>query len=207
MVPTYLIELMMRRSSNEIYFLSDSDLSSLGEVFLPREELFTAKCGYKRNQTFDVIRLISEITKDRECVNRIQFNDKFLFIEKLKTGWKPWNLESNIKRNLVKSYSNNEVTIYYDKNSIERSGSTIRYVEISDFKKPVGKSNDELQVVVNSTVDSYEVDCSKLRMRLLKSLAYTENLGKGQISYSDYDAKKFESFQLGSPIHKTFCNK
>ena len=207
MVPTYLIEIMMRRSSNEIYFLSDSDLNALGEVYLPREELFTAKCGYKRNQTFDPMALIAGISKELACVQDIQTNDQFLFFEKLKTGWKPWSKETIVRRNLVKSFSNHEFTIYLDKNSIEKNGSIVKYDEISDLKSPMITGSGESKVVVGSVIDSNEVDCSKLRMRTIKSISYSDSLGKGQISYSDYDVKTYKSFQLGSQIHKSFCAK
>ena len=207
MVPTYLIEIMMRRSSNEIYFLSDPDLISVGEVYLPREELFTAKCDYKKNNSFDVIKMISGISKELKCVKTIQINDQFLFFEKLKNGWKPWIKEQTTRRNLVKYFSNKEVTIYLDKNSIERNGSIVKYSEISDMKVPLVFGSGELKRVIGSFVDSYELDCSKLRMRIIKSISYSDSLGNGQIVSSDYDTKKYESIQSGSPLQKSFCSK
>ena len=206
MVPNYLIETMMSRSSSEIYLLSDKDLQSLGEVYPPREELFTAKCGYKKNQTFDPILMIN-LSKELKCVNEIKIIDQSSFFEKLKTGWKPWNSEVATQRRLTKSFTNKEATIYIDKNSFERNGSLVKYVEIIDLKEPNRHGSGELKIVINSWADQYEVDCNRLRMRVLNSIAYSDSMGKGQIVLSDFEARKYVDFQTGSNIHKLICSK
>jgi len=47
-VPQYLIEIMMSRPSNDIYWLSDRDLEMIGEFNPGDEEVLIRACGYKR---------------------------------------------------------------------------------------------------------------------------------------------------------------
>ena len=205
MVPNYLIEIMMRRSSSEIYLLNDNDIQMLGEVYPPREELLTAKCGYKKNKSFDPIQLITNYPKEMQCIIEIQSNDRFLFREKLKTGWKPWNPEVIVQRKLVKVFSDKKVTVYHDRNSFSKSGNIIKYSELTDLKDPIITGSGELKMVVGSFIYQYEMDCNKLRMRSLKSTTYSEGMAKGQITSSDDTVGKFEDLAYGSPIHKAVC--
>jgi hypothetical protein len=48
MVPRRLIDLMMTRPSNEIYWLTEEDLMQLGDYPPPVEEFLIQKCGYFR---------------------------------------------------------------------------------------------------------------------------------------------------------------
>ena len=205
MVPNYLIEIMMRRSSTEIYLLNDNDIQMLGEVYPPREELLTAKCGYKKNKSFDPIQLITNYPKEMQCIIEIQSNDRFSFREKLKTGWKPWNPEVIVQRKLVKVFSDKKVTVYHDKNSFIKNGNIIKYSELTDLKEPIVTGSGELKMVIGSFIYQYEMDCNKLRMRSIKSIMYSEGMGKGQINSSDDTVGKFEDIAYGSLIHKSVC--
>ena len=205
MVPNYLIEMMMRNSSSEIYLLGDKDIQILGEIYPPREELLTAKCGYKKNKSFDPIQLITNYPKEMKCILEIQANDRFLFREKIKTGWKPWNPEIIIQRKLVKMFGDNKMTIYYDKNSITKNGSIVQYSELTDLKEKIVSGTGELKIVVGSFLYQNEIDCSKSRIRSIKSITYSDGMGKGQITSSDDTIGKYLTVSNGSLIHKAIC--
>ena len=49
-VPQYLIDTMMSRPSNDIYWLVERDFEMLGEFNPGDEEALIKKCGYKRNR-------------------------------------------------------------------------------------------------------------------------------------------------------------
>ena len=205
MVPNYLIEMMMRNSSSEIYLLGDKDIQILGEIYPPREELLTAKCGYKKNKSFDPIQLITNYPKEMKCILEIQANDRFLFREKIKTGWKPWNPEIIIQRKLVKMFGDNKMTIYYDKNSITKNGSIVQYSELTDLKEKIVSGTGELKIVVGSFLYQNEIDCSKSRIRSIKSITYSDGMGKGQITSSDDTIGKYLTVSNRSLIHKAIC--
>ena len=205
MVPNYLIEMMMRNSSSEIYLLGDKDIQILGEIYPPREELLTAKCGYKKNKSFDPIQLITNYPKEMKCILEIQANDRFLFREKIKTGWKPWNPEIIIQRKLVKMFGDNKMTIYYDENSITKNGSIVQYSELTDLKEKIVSGTGELKIVVGSFLYQNEIDCSKSRIRSIKSITYSDGMGKGQITSSDDTIGKYLTVSNGSLIHKAIC--
>ena len=48
-VPRRIIDLMMSRPSNDIYWLTDGDIDELGNFPPALEELYITKCGYSRN--------------------------------------------------------------------------------------------------------------------------------------------------------------
>lgn len=94
-VSQHLIDTMMSRPSNDIYWLSESDLESIGEYGAGQEEALISKCGYKR-----VSKRYSEgwtrVQRDRlsDCENDYWEKNTLpahqQFITKLRTGWRPW---------------------------------------------------------------------------------------------------------------------
>lgn len=60
-IPNYLIDIMMGRPSNDIYWLSERDLDMIGENNPGDEEVLIKKCGYRR---FSIL-LDSGLSKDQ----------------------------------------------------------------------------------------------------------------------------------------------
>lgn len=95
-VPQHLIDEMMARPSNDVYWLRPNDLNLLGEFSPGDEEAVIARCGYKR---FDA-RYDGNWSEDKE--NRLTdctfgyWEEQYLpsqrqYIAKLRTGWRSWS--------------------------------------------------------------------------------------------------------------------
>lgn len=94
-VPQHLIDEMMARPSNDIYWLKESDAQLIGEYNPGDEEVLIAKCGYKRFRQ----RHEDNWSKEREdrlsdCLVEFWIEQysplQRQFIAKLKAGWRPW---------------------------------------------------------------------------------------------------------------------
>lgn len=82
LVPRRIIDQMMVRPSNDIYWLTEKDLEELGEYSPPLEEYLIKECGYDRrisnmivlawfeHRDSDATRLVAEEERSRTC----QFN-------------------------------------------------------------------------------------------------------------------------------------
>lgn len=91
-IPEYLIDEMMGHPSNDIYWLQDKDLLMLGEYDAGVEEVLIKECNYVREMWKQ-----SQERQDRfiKCSVDVVFEREFgpqqqRFIEKLRTGWRPW---------------------------------------------------------------------------------------------------------------------
>jgi len=94
-LPQHLIDEMMARPSNDIYWLRERDLELVGQYSPGVEEALVSKCGYKRfNQSFN-----ENWSKERrDELDNCTFDyweEHFFplqrqFIAKLHTGWRPW---------------------------------------------------------------------------------------------------------------------
>lgn len=91
-VPQYLVDEMMGRSSNRIYWLREKDLDLLGDFSPGVEEILIKECGYDK---------VSGASWSRE--RNDEFNNCWLdmrereftplqqrFLGRLATGWRPW---------------------------------------------------------------------------------------------------------------------
>jgi hypothetical protein len=94
-VPQHLIDEMMARPSNDVYWLRTNDLNLVGELSPGDEEALISRCGYKR---FDG-RYKENWGDDKdEVLNSCMFDYWYeqyhpgqrQYIEKLKMGWRPW---------------------------------------------------------------------------------------------------------------------
>lgn len=95
-IPQHLIDEMMARPSNDVYWLRDNDLNLLGEFSAGDEEAVISRCGYKR---FDA-RYQENWSDDREEQLNIctfdywqgqYFPSQLQYIAKLRTGWRSWS--------------------------------------------------------------------------------------------------------------------
>lgn len=94
-VPQYLIDEMMARPSNDIYWLRDRDLELIGQFGAGDEEALISRCGYKRSgKIIDEGWSNDRINKMNECTFRY-WDEQYLesqinFVVKLSGGWRPW---------------------------------------------------------------------------------------------------------------------
>ena len=92
-VPQYLVDEMMWRASNRIYWLREKDVDLLGNYIPGYEEVLIKECGYNKNAEID------SWTNDRRNQFNNCSNDVWLreylplqdsYIKRLATGWRPW---------------------------------------------------------------------------------------------------------------------
>lgn len=101
LVSNRLIDLMMSRPSNDIYWLSDDDLEELGDYPPELEELYISRCGYNR-KIFKMIyaskssgnleqtkNLQNSLKQTNICIAQFQQNAFELGMTKLRSGWRP----------------------------------------------------------------------------------------------------------------------
>ena len=103
MLPRRLIDSMMTRPSNDIYWLTYEDLQQLGDYPPEQEELFIKKCGYDRNYFNKLSKgpgaakrngaLIAANDKAGECIVGITSDGREKAWRKLKEGWLPGKQE------------------------------------------------------------------------------------------------------------------
>lgn len=103
-VPNKLIDEMMGRPSNDIYWLTAEDLSLLGEYRPAFEEIAIARCKYERTALTRVATLRGNGQNDgankvlensrvaRRCMEHLYLSvsEHIAFTELLETGWRPW---------------------------------------------------------------------------------------------------------------------
>lgn len=101
LIPRRLIDFMMARPSNNIYWLTEEDLEELGRVPPDLEELYVSKCGYDRKlkvQQLDAMqrgdsRLLDTLNKKMqvvsECQGDVDITPYLQGLKKLRTGWVP----------------------------------------------------------------------------------------------------------------------
>ena len=89
-----LIDEMMSRPSNEVYWLTTSDLTSIGQYSPGMEEEMIAKCGYRRNQDISTDATHKEFLMQINCtstqIEREYGPLKQANFEKMRSGWRPW---------------------------------------------------------------------------------------------------------------------
>ena len=98
MISQSLIEEMMSRPSNDIYWLTARDSEKIGEYNPGDEEALISKCGYKRfNQTYNENWSDQKYMQLERCAFEYwekNYSDEHIFIlSKLSRGWRPWGNE------------------------------------------------------------------------------------------------------------------
>lgn len=87
-IPSNLLDLMMSRPSTDVYWLTTSDLLSIGEYPPELEELFIAKCGYDPRRIEKILEadaalskiLEAQLERTESCIDQIRsqkFNSNF----------------------------------------------------------------------------------------------------------------------------------
>ncbi len=101
-VAQHLIDEMMARPSNEIYWLRERDLELIGEYNHDVEEALISKCGYKRLSVRAELMVRADESWSVERNERMEIcafdywseqylQQQMIFIFKLSTGWRPWS--------------------------------------------------------------------------------------------------------------------
>jgi hypothetical protein len=98
-VPQNLIDEMLSRPSNDIYWISDKDLDTIGMYSPGYEEALVKKCGYIRfsrmvQENWSTSRINEHLKDFDNCAGSFWENERFPlsleFYIKLKEGWRPW---------------------------------------------------------------------------------------------------------------------
>jgi len=94
-IAQYLVDEMMSRPSNDIYWLKRRDLEFVGTFSPGIEEALIANCGYKRSAQAVAERRNKETeTQVNFCVAKFlgdrNFRIQKLYVAKLRSGWRPW---------------------------------------------------------------------------------------------------------------------
>ncbi len=95
-VPQHLVDEMMARPSNDIYWLRDRDLELIGPYSAGDEEALIARCGYKRaGKIVDEEWSEARHNKLTDCGieywDEQYFEPQINFVLKLAGGWRPWS--------------------------------------------------------------------------------------------------------------------
>ena len=109
-----LLDGMMRRSSNEIFWLTQDDLDELGSYNAGYEESLIAKCGFSRQIEIDKLKAVDE-NDSKGLMEAVRKMDKVIYcginliigpfrdaeatrlLDRLRAGWRPWTKVSQSK--------------------------------------------------------------------------------------------------------------
>ena len=94
-VPQHLVDEMMARPSNDIYWLRDRDFELIGPYSAGDEEALIAKCGYKRSGKMVSEQWSEERLKKFAACELNYWDEQYMgpqikFVHKLSGGWRPW---------------------------------------------------------------------------------------------------------------------
>ena len=94
-IPQRLVDLMMSRPSNGIYWLTNDDLDLIGEYDSGMEEALIKECGYKRWSAINREGWSKEqLNKMLVCAGNFTSDssrsEATMYLAKLQTGWRPW---------------------------------------------------------------------------------------------------------------------
>lgn len=100
LIPARLIDLMMSRPSNDVYWLSYEEIEELGLYPPQQEEFFITRCGYDRNYLDKLVatmrksreqsaRMEEGFTRTQQCIGSHQDDMRKEMLSRLRTGWVP----------------------------------------------------------------------------------------------------------------------
>lgn len=216
-VPQHLIDEMMARPSNDIYWLNEHDKRLIGDFGPGDEEALVAKCGYKRVET----QLDEGWSKERMGQLGTCRTDYWLklyypinanFIAKLRTGWRPWQTvmeKNNYDATTAKwrEYGHsNELIAYIDNASITSDGDKVKMWILIDYRRPLTNMSETFL----SEIDQNEFDCKGYQARRNYSINYSGNMGRGSQGRSGTVAENWVSPAAGSLLEQAWkiaCKK
>lgn len=113
-VPQNLIDKMMSRPSNDIYWMTDDDVKQIGEYSPGMEELLIARCNYSRHMIDDIAseRMSKDSNKVADGLARMKAfadcesaafpdldKERMHYIVQLMGGWRPWLKQKVTRKN------------------------------------------------------------------------------------------------------------
>ena len=102
LLPRRLIDMMMSKPSNDIYWLTEQDLADIGDYPPEVEEYLIRKCGYDRNYISKVIearnrgdsttarKLLDQSNRAQVCTSQATSEAQEATLLKLRSGWLPY---------------------------------------------------------------------------------------------------------------------
>lgn len=94
-VPQSLVDEMMSRPSNDVYWLTEKDLEMIGSYSPGVEEVLIKRCGYRRtsyvvdnNWSADRIEAMNQCAFEIEARELSPLREKYL--DDLRNNWRPW---------------------------------------------------------------------------------------------------------------------
>ena len=96
LLPKRLIDIMMSRPSNDVYWMTTEDLAELGHYPVNQEEFYIQKCGYIKNvearianstSRTEQARLYKSMTDSVPCMVDLASTQRDLNFKKIKGGW------------------------------------------------------------------------------------------------------------------------
>ena len=88
LVPRRLIDIMMSKSSAQIYWINDEDLDELSQIRIELDELYLNKCGPYVVPT-GAAQDIERFNARGVCVHKLELQSRAEIIKKLRSGWLP----------------------------------------------------------------------------------------------------------------------
>lgn len=101
-VPQRLVDEMMARPSNDVYWMTDHDIIELGNYSPEAEELYVANCDYRRNFTVSALQAGMSVAQAAEAQDklsacesalqkRLRGTERLGLIRRMRAGWRPWS--------------------------------------------------------------------------------------------------------------------
>jgi len=115
-IPQRLIDLMMSRPSNDLYWMTMEDITELGNYSPGIEELLISRCGYSRNSTSDKVIECSRTAFPDFIQERLSNRKRIL------EGWRPWVQVSQTGAAVkyIQNFSDCSECLYGESNSPRR---------------------------------------------------------------------------------------
>ncbi len=102
--------------------------------------------------------------------------------------------------------NNENLTVYVDPATIQRTGNMAKMWHLTDFKT----ANKDMGEAYLSTKDQNEYDCKEVKSRRRASSQHSKNMGSGKVVYSDSYTTKWKPVPPDSGIEimwKFACTK
>ncbi len=99
LLPKRLIDLMMGRPSNDVYWMTTADLAEIGQYPVNQEEFYIQKCGYIKNAEEKIAnstdrteqaKFYKSMTDSMPCIINLTSTQRDVNFKKIKGGWNPY---------------------------------------------------------------------------------------------------------------------
>lgn len=107
---------------------------------------------------------------------------------------------------LVEIGSDKTITIHADPATIQRMGSKVIMWEVGDFKT----ANVSAGKTFKSMRKQQEYECKEKQIRTLRTILYSDSMGKGEVVQTDHKPRNWEPVSPGSYgdfLWRTACKK